>query len=325
MVDAGPVVIAAAVAQDGDQRTRRIDYPLVQCAVGATPDQAAALAYLDAAAAREAGPIVLPLKPRWIGARFGDCWTLPTGMGDLSGKTVLVRERSLDPVSGVPTLSFLTEDMSKYPIALAQTGVAAPIPDKSVPVARNAPSASDWSHIEGSSSITINGAVTDVNATSVTFEYREVGATNWIQWSSVPATTETIIQTITGLDPAKTYEVAISYYTLKRLVLTPITLDPAAPNPTTNTEAAGGVGEITASWRNPGSTNYDYTRIFITAGTTFTSPIALTPDDAAGALQYRSRTFTGVTAGTWYVWSRAYSASDVPAAPHRAATSVIVS
>lgn len=235
VVDAGPVAIAAAVAADGDGRTRRIEYALVQCAAGETPDQAAALAYLDAAAAREAGPIVLPLKPRWIGARFGDCWTLPSGMGDLSGKTAIVRERSLDPVKGHPTLTFLTEDMAKYPIALSQTGVPAPTTDPSTPPTFGAPAAEDWTATPvlttvGSSTfpeIVITGNVADPNATMVIFEFRVSGTTVWTQSSILSPTIST--HRIAVTDPSAIYDVAVSYYAGQRLVLSGISF-PAPPD-----------------------------------------------------------------------------------------------
>lgn len=233
MVDAGPVTVTSALAQDGDRRTRRIDYPLVQCSAGASPDQAAALAYLDAAAAREAGPIVLPLKPQWIGARFGDCWTLPDGMGDLSGKTVLVRERSLDPVRGIPTLTFLTEDMGKYPIALAQIGVAAPIEDSGTPPSYPAPAVGAWTFdsiiVTGDGSsvpvLRLTGAVDAITADSVIFEYRPAGTTDWLSAGMEPATATSKI--IAGVAPGTAYEVAISYRTIgvtgPRRILGPVT------------------------------------------------------------------------------------------------------
>ncbi len=230
MVDAGAVSIAAAVAQDGDTRTRRIDYPLVQCAAGDTPDQAAALAYLDAAAAREAGPIVLPLKPRWIGSRFGDCWMLPDGMGDLSGRTVLVRERSLDPVKGHPTLTLLTEDMDKYPAALAQVGVPAPISEPSTPPAAGAPAAESWNAVAGEGgvpSIVITGQCESSNASWIEFAYRPVGATDWADQVSVGPDSKG--KEFTGLQSDTSYEVGIRYRAVFKgatpwLILGPITV-----------------------------------------------------------------------------------------------------
>ncbi|CAM5282106.1 hypothetical protein [Sphingobium scionense] len=212
MVDAGAVSVAAAVTADGDTRTRRIDYGLVQCSAGDTPDQAAALAYLDAAAAREAGPIVLPLKPRWIGARFGDCWILPEGMGDLSGKIALIRERSLDPVKGHPTLTFLTEDMSKYPIALAQVGVPAPITEPSTPSEPGAPDAGSWSVSAGSGSVPsliIAGECESSNAMWIEFAYRPVGASDWSDQVTVRADSKG--KEITGLASGGSYQVGIRY------------------------------------------------------------------------------------------------------------------
>lgn len=96
-----------------------------------------------------------------------------------------------------------------------------------------------------------------------------------------------------------------------------------APGPTTNVSATGGVGQVTVNWRNPGSTNYSYTRNYRTPGNTFTSATALTPDDAAGALAVRSATYSGLGAGSYYIWSRSFSASGVGATPTLAGMVVV--
>lgn len=252
MVDAGAVSIGAAVTQDGDTRTRRIDYTLVQCSAGDTPDQAAALAYLDAAAAREAGPIVLPLKPRWIGARFGDCWNLPDGMGDLSGKTVQVRERSLDPVKGHPTLTLLTETMEKYPLALAQVGVAAPITDPPARPEPGAPDPASWTATAGTGtvpSIMVAGACESANATWIEFAHRPVGETDWTDQSLAHA--NTTAKELTGLVSGGSYEVGIRYRSLFRpspwLIIGPVTVGTLTATSAETADSATTAGSATTA------------------------------------------------------------------------------
>jgi len=87
-----------------------------------------------------------------------------------------------------------------------------------------------------------------------------------------------------------------------------------APAPTTAMTATGGIGEITVAWRNPPSPNYGYTRVLIAATDDIAAATALSPDDFGAILESRERTFTGIAAGTWYVWTRAYSSTDRPAA-----------
>ena len=88
-----------------------------------------------------------------------------------------------------------------------------------------------------------------------------------------------------------------------------------APAPVTDVSAAGGAGEITAMWRNPGSSNYSYTRAYAGTSSSFGSATALTPDDAAGTLAYRSHTFTGIAAGDYHVWIEAFSSNDIGSGP----------
>lgn len=97
-----------------------------------------------------------------------------------------------------------------------------------------------------------------------------------------------------------------------------------APAPVTDVSATGGAGEITANWRNPGSGNYSYTRVYAGTSASFGSASALTPDDAAGTLAYRSRAFSGIGAGTYHVWVEAFSGSDIGAGPVKATGTVTV-
>jgi hypothetical protein len=97
-----------------------------------------------------------------------------------------------------------------------------------------------------------------------------------------------------------------------------------ATGPTTDVSASGGVGSITVNWRNPASLNYGYTRSYYGATNVFGAATALTPDDVAGTLAYRSVNFTGITAGAYYVWTRAFSSTGVGSSPTIASGTVTV-
>lgn len=97
-----------------------------------------------------------------------------------------------------------------------------------------------------------------------------------------------------------------------------------APNPTTDVSAVGGVGEITPTWRNPASLNYSYTRSYYGVSSSFGSATALSPDDASSPSAIRSSTFTGISPGTYNVWTRAFSASGVGSTPTKAPGTVTV-
>ncbi len=127
MVPAAVVVVPAYVAEDGGQRTRELEYPLVQDA-----GQAAQLAAYDIVDAREFGPIVLPLKTRWVGYRPGDCLTIDVPDLNMVGQTAIVLDRSLDPSTGIVTLTLRSETAAKHDFALGRTPNPPPTPSLQV-------------------------------------------------------------------------------------------------------------------------------------------------------------------------------------------------
>ena len=134
-VPAGTVVNVDYLATDKRERTKMVAYPMVQCPAGETPDQVAQLAAYDIANAREAGPIVLPLKLRFLGYRAGDCLTIEDhpAFGHIAGKDVIVTKRQIDPTSATVTLTLRTESPTKHEWALTRVGVPAPMTDSTTP------------------------------------------------------------------------------------------------------------------------------------------------------------------------------------------------
>ncbi len=138
------VQIADYITADGGERTGSADFALVQ-----DKDHAAQLAAYEIYDSRELLPIELPLKPRFIGYRLGDCLTVDIAELGLVDQDVVVRGRRIDPQTGVVTLRLATETAGKHAEALGMTGVAPPVPTLTYdPPDVAAPSGTDWS-VEG--------------------------------------------------------------------------------------------------------------------------------------------------------------------------------
>lgn len=215
-VPAGTVKSAAALAADrGRERTKMIAYPMVQCVAGETPDQVAQLAAYDIANAREAGPIVLPLKLRWLGYRAGDCLTIEDhpAFGYIRGKDVIVTKRQIDPTTAAVTLTVRTENPDKHSEALAQVGVAAPTTDSSTPATLDDPDPADWAVAAGTGSvpsILISGSVAAANVSTIDFAYRVDGTTDWIDVTVSPP--DATAKEFTGLEPGAAYQGGVRYH-----------------------------------------------------------------------------------------------------------------
>lgn len=114
--------ITEHVTVDGGERTKEIEYPLVQVENGDNADQPTQLAGYDVELSRERMPIVLPLKLRWIGYRTGDCITCDIDELGLADVQLIIIKRQLDPATGAVTLTCRTEDPDKHVRVFALTG-----------------------------------------------------------------------------------------------------------------------------------------------------------------------------------------------------------
>lgn len=120
-VQAAEVAIAAAVTADREAKRTERQWDLVT-----DVDQVSQLALYDLHQRREAGPFVLPFKSHCRGYGPGSCLTLGADLGvhpDGAVK-VLVRKRTVDPVTGIVTLEMEQETDAKHTDALAATGTA---------------------------------------------------------------------------------------------------------------------------------------------------------------------------------------------------------
>lgn len=123
-VAAEPIVDEDALAEDGEEKADEPELTLVQ-----DKDQAAQIAAYLLKATREAGPIVLPLKPRMLEYRPGDALALSAEVADLLGienTLCVVKRRNFDPATDIVTLTMDGETTAKHEWALSQAGVAPP-------------------------------------------------------------------------------------------------------------------------------------------------------------------------------------------------------
>uniref|UniRef100_UPI0035C95187 hypothetical protein n=1 Tax=uncultured Sphingomonas sp. TaxID=158754 RepID=UPI0035C95187 len=215
VVSASAVQVAAYVAQDGDERTKEVQYPLVQ-----DVHQVAQLAAYDICDAREAGPGTVPLKPWWLNYRIGDCVTFSPEAGMVQKS--IITGRSLDAQSGIVTYQLKTETDSKHAFALGLTGTAPPTASLSYGNDVSAPMPGNWG-ISGATltdngvsipALLIVGVCDNASAEAVAFDFRPYKASNGVDdgWSSVGIEPPTITQKeIAGVTPSTSYEASVRY------------------------------------------------------------------------------------------------------------------
>jgi hypothetical protein len=220
MIAGDPVSVSEYVTQDGGTRTREIEFGLVQ-----NKTQAAQLAAYSIVDAREFGPIVLPLKPKWLGYKPGDCLTVNEPEIGLNGQKVIVRSRQFDPSTGVVTLTCWSETDDKHDFALGLTGTAPPTPGLTgVDLVLAAPASGVWT-LTGATitatdgdipALVITGTPDNKHAASVLIRYRVDGASTWVGPVVTPITgTGAMRIEVTGVVPGTTYEAAVAYRSVR--------------------------------------------------------------------------------------------------------------
>lgn len=123
IIPASAVRGAAYIAEDGEERTRESEY---YCCQSLT--QAAQLAAYEIARSREIDGISIPLKTKFIGYKPGDCLTLNIPEANLNNQPAVVTNRTLDPATGIVTMTFRTETAAKHAWAMGRTASAPPSP-----------------------------------------------------------------------------------------------------------------------------------------------------------------------------------------------------
>lgn len=124
IVQAAAVSITDLVTEDGETRSREIDFPLVQ-----DVSQASQLAAYDVLDTRELASATFSLPIRWYGLKPGDCITLDDEVFGGSYKLV-IQQREVDLFDSRITLTCRGETDDKHEIALDIVGTAPdPLPD----------------------------------------------------------------------------------------------------------------------------------------------------------------------------------------------------
>jgi hypothetical protein len=112
-------------ADDGNEKTREVDLPLVSDnGNGAGKNQAAQLAAYAVANSRERTGISVELGYQWSQYKPGDCLTLDLPGARLSNQKCIVIGRTINVAKNTITLQFQTEDDAKHTWALGVTGTA---------------------------------------------------------------------------------------------------------------------------------------------------------------------------------------------------------
>ncbi len=226
IVPAGPVRVEAFVEQDGGLRSREMSYQLVQDA-----GQAAQLCAYDILDAREFEPVVLPLKPVYMGYKPGDCITVNEPELLLINQPMVVLKREIDLISGAATLTLRSETSAKHDFALGRTATPPPLPGLSSidPSFVSAPNLGSWTATggvlessDGSAmpAIIITGAVDDPNVSNVLVDYRLVldpAGTAFGDWVSTEHPSKVRRIELRALISKAKYHVRVRYRTYRNI------------------------------------------------------------------------------------------------------------
>ncbi|MFN3930848.1 MAG: phage tail protein [Brevundimonas sp.] len=209
-----PVVTAQAYRdQDGGKRTRGVTYHYVSNA-----NQAAQLAALDIANAREGMAGQVALKPHLQRIQPGDTFTISEPGFLLDGVKCLCMNTEYDPAEAVVRVTFISETDAKYPFALGQSTIPPEPPTLTSPNDPvSPPLPEDWNVVirppaPGGGQVPgfdLTGVVSNDTATAILVEWGPAADGPWTQAYSGPPTATTI--PITGVQPNQTYYIAVTY------------------------------------------------------------------------------------------------------------------
>jgi len=237
IVSGTPVTVPDYVTIDGGQRTKEIDFALVQMEGNGTgQQQPGQLAAYEIVNSREAGPIRFTTGPKFFGIKTGDCITLNVPDEGLDAQPVIVRSVSRDPATMKFTFEVETETEDKHDFALGASSDPPPTWEPTPPdIAPPTPSGLLWSledaySDDGHPGILIIGACEFPGADSVLLDYRKVGDPDWITIGKVDAA-QAVRQLISPLDGDTSFEARVAYQSDNRfspwLVLSSVTTPPS--------------------------------------------------------------------------------------------------
>lgn len=211
----------AYVAADKGQRTKEIDFPLVQVFTGQQAKQPGQLAAYEIVNSREAGPWTFTTGPQHIGLKTGDVVNLNVPDEGIVNQPVLITRRSIDPATGKVSFTVQTETPTKHAYALGQTTTPpAPFQLSAPDLKPPAPVETEWSVSgttsgEGFPALLIAGESEMPSADAVVIDYRlhadsQGVGDNWSN-SAILSGASTVRHVIAPLQSETRYDVRISY------------------------------------------------------------------------------------------------------------------
>ena len=206
----------AYVTADKGQRTKEIDFPLVQVFSGEEATQPGQLAAYAIVNSREAGPFTWTTGPEWIGLKTGDVVYLNVPEEGLVNQPILITRRAPDPATGKVSFSGETETYSKHAYALGQSTTPPPPFSLSAPDLKPAaPEATNWSVSgatsgEGFPALLVTGQSEMPSADSIIIDYRKSGDEAWIS-SAILSAVGPVSHTVAPLESETAYDVRIAY------------------------------------------------------------------------------------------------------------------
>ena len=210
------ITVPDYVTVDKGERTKEIDYPLVQVFSGETAMQPGQLAAYDIVNSREAGPINFTTGPEWIGLKTGDVILLNVPEEGLADQPVLITRRAPDPSTGEVSFSAQTETYSKHAFALGQsTTPPAPFALTAPDLKPPAPIAASWAATgtvtgEGLPAIAVVGESDMPSADAILIDYRKPDEDVWTR-SVIVSANAPVQHIIAPLESATSYLVRIGY------------------------------------------------------------------------------------------------------------------
>lgn len=210
------ITVSDYVTADKGQRTKEIDYPLVQVFSGQVAKQPGQLAAYDIVNSREAGPINFTTGPEWIGLKTGDVILLNVPEEGLVNQPVLITRRAPDPSTGKVAFSAQTETYAKHAYALGQsTTPPAPFSLTAPDLKPPAPATANWAAAgtvtgEGLPAIVVTGNSEMPSADAVLIDYKLPADATWTR-SAILSANEPVQHVIAPLQSETAYQVRVGY------------------------------------------------------------------------------------------------------------------
>ncbi|WP_313437304.1 hypothetical protein [Novosphingobium sp.] len=215
------VTVPDYVTADKGQRTKEIDFPLVQVFSGAEAKQPGQLAAYEIVNSREAGPWSLTVGPEFIGLQTGDVVNLNVPEEGLDNQPVLIKQRGINPATGKVTFTVETETFAKHAFALGETTTPpAPWSPTAPDLKPPAPVQTEWTVSgttsgEGFPALLVAGDSEMPSADAIVIDYRlhTAGETPDAGWtnSAILSAVDTVRHVIAPLESQTAYDVRISY------------------------------------------------------------------------------------------------------------------